>query len=147
MREKLLVSVITVAAAAAAVSLSVARAPAASDKLVLKTSWGEPDLQGLWTDENDTPLQRPAKYANQEFFTPEQRAELDAQRSAIGGKDKRGERGTELDVTGSYNDLFISRKHTGTRTSLIVEPKDGRIPALTPEARKRATEERDYRLA
>jgi hypothetical protein len=34
-----------------------------------KTSWGEPDLQGIWTDEFDTPFQRPAKYANQEFFT------------------------------------------------------------------------------
>jgi hypothetical protein len=35
----------------------------------LKTPWGEPDLQGIWTDEFDTPLQRPAKYADQEFFT------------------------------------------------------------------------------
>jgi hypothetical protein len=35
----------------------------------LKTPWGEPDLQGIWTDEFDTPLQRPSKYANQEFFT------------------------------------------------------------------------------
>jgi len=35
----------------------------------LKTPWGEPDLQGIWTDETDTPLQRPAQYANQEFFT------------------------------------------------------------------------------
>jgi hypothetical protein len=148
MREKLLVSVITVAVSGVIAASVVGRAaPAASDKPALKTTWGEPDLQGLWTDENDTPLQRPAKYANQEFFTPEQRAELDAQRSAISGKDKRAERGTELDVTGSYNDLFISRKHTGTRTSLIVDPKDGRIPALTPEARERAAAEREYRLA
>jgi hypothetical protein len=35
----------------------------------LKTPWGEPDLQGIWTDETTTPLQRPAKYANQESFT------------------------------------------------------------------------------
>ena len=55
-----------------------APAPAAA----LKTPWGEPDLQGIWTDESDTPLQRPAKYANQEFFTEAQRAELD--QSAIG---------------------------------------------------------------
>src|SRR5258708_14674884 len=40
-----------------------ARSPA------LKTPWGEPDLQGIWTDETDTPLQRSAKYPNQEFFT------------------------------------------------------------------------------
>jgi hypothetical protein len=72
---------------------------------------------------------------------------LDAQRSALGGKDKRRERGTELDVTGSYNDLFISRKHTGVRTSRIVDPPNGRIPPLTPEAQKLAAAEREFRLA
>jgi hypothetical protein len=49
----------------------------------LKTAWGEPDLQGIWTDEFDTPLQRSAKYANQGFFTEAQRAELDQARSGI----------------------------------------------------------------
>jgi hypothetical protein len=113
----------------------------------LKTPWGESDLQGIWTDETDTPLERPAKYANQEFFTEAQRAELDAQRAALSGKDKRGERGTELDVTGSYNDVFISRKRSGVRTSRIVDPANGRIPPLTPEAQKTAAGERQYRLA
>ena len=54
--------------------------PAAS---TLKTPWGEPDLQGIWTDEFDTPLQRSAKYENQEFFTQAQRAELDKERTAV----------------------------------------------------------------
>jgi hypothetical protein len=45
----------------------------------LKTPWAEPDLQGIWTNEFDMPLQRPAKYADQEFFTEAQRAELDRQ--------------------------------------------------------------------
>ena len=49
----------------------------------LKTPWGEPDLQGIWTDEYQTPLQRPATYAGKEFFTDEERAALDAQRSGI----------------------------------------------------------------
>jgi hypothetical protein len=49
----------------------------------LKTPWGEPDLQGIWTDEFDTPLQRPAKYADQQFFTEEQRAELDKERTEV----------------------------------------------------------------
>src|ERR1700689_1207467 len=49
----------------------------------LKTGWGEPDLQGIWTDEFDTPLQRSAKYANQEFFTEAQRAELDKERTEM----------------------------------------------------------------
>src|SRR5215475_13530360 len=141
----------TAAATWASIDRTQAQAPSATAPThaatALKTPWGEPDLQGIWTDETDTPLQRPAKYANQEFFTEEQRAELDEQRTALGGKDNRSQRGTELDVTGSYNDLFISRKHTGTRTSRIVDPPNGRIPSLTPEAQKTAKEEREYRLA
>src|SRR2546430_12995799 len=69
---------------------------------VPKTPWGEPDLQGIWTDESDTPLQRPAKYANQEYFTEAQRTELDKHRSALVGRDRRDERGTDLDVAGAH---------------------------------------------
>src|SRR5229473_3135943 len=122
--------------------------PTASAKApALKTPWGEPDLQGIWTDETDTPLQRSAKYANQEFFTPAQRAELDKERSALLGRDKRVERGTELDVAGAYSSVFMSMKRTGTRTSMIVDPANGRIPPLTPEAQKIAAADREFRLA
>jgi len=113
----------------------------------LKTPWGEPDLQGIWMDESDTPLQRSPKYANQEFFTEVQRAELDKERAALLGRDKRVERGTELDVAGAYNSVFMSMKRTGARTSLIVDPPDGRIPPRTPEAQKIAAADRDFRLA
>lgn len=113
----------------------------------LKTPWGEPDLQGIWTDESDTPLQRPAKYANQEFFTEAQRAELDKERAALLGRDRRVERGTELDVAGAYSSVFMSFKHTGARTSMIVDPPNGRIPELTPEAKKIAAADRAFRLA
>jgi hypothetical protein len=113
----------------------------------LLTSWGEPDLQGIWTVESDTPLQRPARYANQEFFTAAEREELDKERSALLGRDKRVERGTELDVAGAYNAVFMSKKHTGARTSLIVDPPNGRIPPLTPPAEKITGAERDFRLA
>jgi hypothetical protein len=113
----------------------------------LKTPWGEPDLQGIWMDESDTPLQRPAKYANQEFFTEAQRAELDKERAALLGRDKRVERGTELDVAGAYNAAFMSIKRTGVRTSLVVDPPDGRIPPRTPEAQKIAAADREFRLA
>src|ERR1700685_2100304 len=90
MRTRFSGSLITSAMAAAAVSAIIfvsatptsAQAPAVSGT-ALKTPWGEPDLQGIWTDEFDTPLQRPAKYANQEFFTEAQRAELDKVRSEM----------------------------------------------------------------
>jgi hypothetical protein len=88
MHERFLSSMIMVAVAAAAVGAVItasitrtsAQAPAASATApaqALATPWGEPDLQGIWTDEFDTPSQRSAKYADQEFFTAAQRAELD----------------------------------------------------------------------
>src|ERR1700674_3527242 len=121
------------------------KSPAAAP--VMKTAWGEPDLQGIWTDETDTPFQRSPKYANQEFFTEAQRAELDKARASLLGRDRRVERGTELDVAGAYNAQFVSMKRTGARTSMIVDPANGRIPPLTPEAQKAAAADRDFRLA
>jgi hypothetical protein len=112
-----------------------------------KTPWGEPDLQGIWTDESDTPLQRSPKFANQEFFTDAQRADLDNERSALLRRDRRVERGTELDVAGAYNALFMTQKRTGTRTSMITDPPNGRIPAMTPDAAKAAAADREFRLA
>jgi len=61
-------------------STASVKAPAVA--AALQTPWGEPDLQGIWTDETDTPLQRSPKYAEQEFFTEAQRQELDQERSA-----------------------------------------------------------------
>ena len=152
MRDRFRGSMTTVAIAAVAVgaviSLSITRISAqAPATAALRTPWGEPDLQGIWTDEANTPLQRPARYANQEFFTEAQRAELDKQRSALLGRDKRGGRGTELDVSGAYNAEFSSVRRTGVRTSMIVDPANGRIPPLTPEAQKVAATDRDFRLA
>jgi hypothetical protein len=113
----------------------------------LTTPWSEPDLQGIWTVESDTPLQRSTRYANQEFFTEARRDELDKERSAMLRRDKRVERGTELDVAGAYNAVFMSQKRTGVRTSLIVDPGNGRIPRLTSAAEKTSTADREFRLA
>jgi hypothetical protein len=148
MRERFSGAMAGLAAAAAVISVSIcpaaaqAQAPSAT-AAAPKTPWGEPDLQGIWTEEFDTPLQRPAKYANQEFFTEAQRAELDKQRSAL--LDRRA---TERDLAGAYNlAVFLTTKHTGARTSRIVDPPDGRIPPLTAEAQKAAAADREYRLA
>jgi hypothetical protein len=158
MRDRSLSSMLVVAASlsitvgiVAAVTHTLAQSPPGSAapalKTALKTPWGEPDLQGIWTDETDTPLQRPAKYADHEFFTPQERAELDRERSGLlGGERARFERGTARDVAGAYNSAFASFRHTGLRTSLIVDPPDGRMPSLTPEAQKVAAADRDFRL-
>src|SRR4249919_3718129 len=127
-------SLLTVAIAAAGALSSfsstqtLAQSPAASRTAptpALTTPWGEPDLQGIWTDEFDTALQRPPRYANQEFFTEEQRADLDQARSAILTRFA-----TEREINGAYNAAtFFSTKRTGARTSKIVDPPNGRIPA------------------
>jgi hypothetical protein len=132
-------------AAIAAVLVVVHYAPAAAEAPALKTQWGEPDLQGIWTDENDTPFQRSPKYANREFFTDAERTEFDVLRSTLRGRDNRGNRGSERDVSGAYNNVWGGLKRTGARTSMIVDPPDGRIPSLVPEAQKTAAVDRDFR--
>ena len=112
------------------------------------TPWGEPDLQGIWTTNYQIPLERPARFADQEFFTDEERAVLDRERADINYRDPRSARGSEQDVGGAYNRaIYLTYKHTGRRTSLIMDPPDGRIPSFTPEAQKRRAELREYQLA
>jgi hypothetical protein len=111
-----------------------------------RTPWGEPDLQGIWNDEYMTPLQRSPRYGGKEFFTDAERAALDKERAVIELR-PRQEKGTERDVAGAYNAVFMSVRPTGRRTSLIVDPPDGRIPAMTPELQKQIDAERQYRLA
>lgn len=123
----------------------------------LRTPWGEPDLQGIWANQTATPLQRPTEYGNREFLTDEERAELDRQRLeralADPGRDRRKEPGTEKDVAGAYNAFWNTQPgdpgspQTGARTSLIFDPADGRIPAITPAALERFTAIRDYLAA
>jgi len=130
------------AQARAAVDPAGASAPAGPPP---KTPWGEPDLQGIWTNDYEVPLQRPAKYADKEFFTDEERAELDKVRAGIIGRDSRAARGSEQDVGGAYSAaIFLSHKHMGRRTSLVVDPPNGKIPALTEAAQKRTEARRAY---
>jgi hypothetical protein len=139
------------AAVAAVISVSItptsAQVAGSSKPAALTTPWGDPDLQGIWTDESDTPLQRSPKYATQEFFTEAQRADLDNARSAFLGRDRRSERGTEADVAGAYNAVFTPMKRTGVRTSRIVDPPNGRLPPPTAEVQKITAAEREFRVA
>jgi hypothetical protein len=127
---------------------SAAQTAAAKAASALKTAWGDPDLQGIWTDEYQTPLQRPAKFANREFFSDEERAAFDKQRAGLLGRDNLTvAKGTERDVAGAYNAVFTSVRHTGRRTSMVVDPSNGRIPPLTAEAQKRNADDRAFRLS
>ena len=113
-----------------------------------RTPWGEPDFQGIWSVELLVPLERPDGVAT-EFYTDEQVAELDGQRSerSVFGNHVRAEPGSEADVSGAYNSVFTSQRPTGQRTGMIIDPPDGRVPPMTAEAQARAAEIREYELA
>ena len=104
-----------------------------------RTSWGHPDLQGVWSTATITPLERPPELAGKPFFSPEEVAEHERQTLERTNRDRRD--GTaEADVARAYNDFWWD---TGTRivptrrTALIIDPPDGRVPPLTAEAQKR----------
>jgi hypothetical protein len=143
----LLVGGIAIGALASLLALAGQATTAAPGGPALKTPWGEPDLQGIWTRLYDVPMQRPPKYKDQEFFTEQQIAELDKIRGARPGNETRSVRGTEQDLAGAYNYVFLTRRYTGRRTSLVVDPPDGRIPPLTPAVQQRNRELRELMLA
>lgn len=110
------------------------------------TPWGQPDLTGIWSPGYTlTPLERPDEFGDREFLTDEEVAVLEGAQLESAGRNFRPESGTVADVEGAYNDEFTGR---GTevirtrRTSLIIDPPDGKIPSRTPEAIARLGEYR-----
>ena len=104
-----------------------------------KTAWGDPDLMGIWTNSTITPLERPAAFAGRPFLTQEESAALD--KAAEGRFDERSTNAA-ADVDGAYNQFWWDRGSTiaTRRTSLIIDPADGRLPPLTAAGRQRAAE-------
>jgi hypothetical protein len=105
-----------------------------------RTPGGQPDLQGIWTNATITPLERPAELAGKQFFTEAEAAAYEKQIAVRNDVDKRPT-SVETDVALGYNAAWWDR---GTRvvktlrTSLIVDPPDGKIPALTADGERRA---------
>jgi hypothetical protein len=98
---------------------------------------GHPDLQGVWTFSTVTPLQRPAELAEKARFASQEEADAYAKRAAL-----NLDRPPRAGDPGAYNQFWIDAGTSVTkslRTSLIVDPPDGRIPPLTPEGQKRLT--------
>ena len=93
---------------------------------------GQPDLQGLWTNSTTTPLERPAAMADRAVLTDEEVAALDAQ--AVGRNDRPPRPGDP----GTYNEFWWERGTRLKQTSLVVDPPDGRIPAMTADGQVRA---------
>ena len=110
--------------------------PSAAQTDAPRTAWGQPDLQGVWDFRTITPMERPDDLAGKEFLTDEEAAELEQTRAAADAA-RDGE--VPADIVGNYNTFWFDRGDSvvGTRrTSLVVDPPDGRVPPLTPDAER-----------
>jgi hypothetical protein len=106
---------------------------------------GHPDLQGTWSFSTLTALERPAEFAGKEFLTEAEARAFAKRTIEQSNRDNRDTSNRDADVGGAYNEFWWDRGTTVAmvrgkyRTSLIVDPPDGRVPALTAQAQERAT--------
>lgn len=158
--------------AGAIAALTLAAAPVAGQTappkgqtwVVPRTAWGAPDLHGVFANNNATPLERPAELAGRAFLTDQEVEALkksaaqlfDGQGDAAFGdsvfvaalRNVQGFKST--DTTGNYNQFWLVDRDFDNRTSLITDPPDGKLPALTPEGKQKqaaAAEARKLRPA
>ena len=122
-----------------------------------RNAFGQPDLEGTWTNNSLTPLQRPAAWANKTTLTPDEvemlkqaTAKLEESGDALFGDELvidtiegKGKATSHDTQTGNYNGFWLPARDVDNRTSLIIDPPDGRLPPTTPEsqARQRAAAE------
>src|SRR5881296_2006792 len=162
MKYRMWLSIVTLTAAITAFSLAAAGqtpkpatptkaapkpAPAAKAPWTApKTPWGDPDLQGVWNDATSTPLQRPTGVASKDTLDDEEAAGFEKQLADHASGDRR-DGGNAVDVNRAYNEHWMDARRLkitpDRRTSLIVDPPDGRIPPqvpLTPERQKARAE-------
>ena len=109
-----------------------AQNPASSTWQALRTPWGDPDLQGTWTNVTATPLERPRELEDKPLLTEEERAERFRQFTQEINTDTV----PQPDSAGSHNEYWRERGTFLQRTSLLVDPPDGRLPPLTPEGQQ-----------
>jgi hypothetical protein len=133
-------------------------APAAAQTAVPRTPWGQPDLQGIWDFRTITPMQRPEELSDRAFLTEEEAVGFEQEavdrNLALAVRDaERTEAAEQVDSRsdgspGFYNNFWLDRGTSTVstrRTSLIIDPPDGRIPALTATGQRMADERRAYR--
>jgi hypothetical protein len=161
-------ALLTIAGVAAMVLVSSAQGPqrraAAGTYAAPRNVFGQPDLEGVWTNDSITPLQRPVAWADKTTLTDDEveqlkraKAQLEESGDALfgdelildvlAGKQKSASHDTQ---TGNYNGFWLPGRDIDHRTSLIIDPPNGRIPPETPEAQKRRAalaEERRLRPA
>src|SRR5437016_4870358 len=132
-----------IAAPAAGQTLAPApgKAPATVKKWTAKTPDGQPDLQGFWTNSTYTPFQRP-NGVTKEYYSAEEAAKLETQ--AAEREAEQTEPGTIADVHYDFTQFGLDRSESthvsSVRTSMVIDPSDGRLPPVTPEGQKRQAE-------
>jgi hypothetical protein len=109
--------------------------PRSKASSTVRTSWGDPDLQGIWTNTTTTSLERPADLADKAVLTDEEWKKRDVETAARVSFDRAP---TGRGNPGAYNEFWMERGRLNNRTSLVIDPADGKVPALTDTARKRA---------
>jgi hypothetical protein len=146
----------------AAMSLPLLAAASETVWELPRTVDGRPDLQGVWVNDTATPLQRPRALAGRETLTDDEVARLEDvagrlfasgsgdaahgeavfQAALRGAEDFTSEEG----ATGDYNQFWLAERRFDNRTSLVVDPPNGLVPAVTPQARERFLTIREARL-
>ncbi len=103
-----------------------------------RTSWGDPDLQGIWSNATLTPLERPDRAPDQEYLTEAEAAEIEG----AGIERTLAPLKAEVEASGELNDAYmeVGKVVRSRRTSLIVDPPNGKVP-FTPEGRARRAKE------
>jgi hypothetical protein len=100
------------------------------------TPWGDPDLQGIWSNQTPVPLERPAALAGKPYFTEAEAAEVEKNALASALKNVAA----EIATSGEFNEIWLESEkgkvNRSRRTSLVADPPDGKIP-FTPEGRAR----------
>ncbi|MDE0732411.1 MAG: hypothetical protein OSB72_05085, partial [Gammaproteobacteria bacterium] len=119
--------------------IGLSTAQSAEDYTVPRTEWGQPDLQGIWNFNSSTPMQRPERFGTQEFLTPEEVEQDRTRQAAARVAADAAEAKLNLNPqappvgqsTGGYNNFWYETASIGenVRTSLIVYPESGRLPA------------------
>jgi hypothetical protein len=133
-------SLLCVTAALVAVAANLVAQTPSRTWTAPRTADGHPDLQGIWSNASITPFERPKEFAGKEFFTRQEAAAFTTTTLNQSNRDRRGATSQE-DVNGAYNEAWFDRGTvllSNLRTSIVVDPPDGRVPALTPEAREAA---------
>ena len=142
---------VTVATLAVIVPVSAAAQEPGSGWMVSRTADGQPDLQGVWANNSVTPLERPEEWTGKATLSEEELAQLKAAAAAVTASGLDAQFGDQLvlaalaglsdadsyDTTGNYNQFWLAdRNFDHDRTSLVIDPADGKIPARTSDAER-----------